>query len=649
VAVPRPGAGETAAANVSGSSLRTQDERGRKKQTKFAALLIGAVGVVYGDIGTSPIYAFREAMLAAGATPEAISRPDVLGLLSLILWALTIIVTLKYIIVLLRADNNGEGGTLALMALAQRAIGGRTKTVFVLGIIGAALFYGDAIITPAISILAAVEGLKIVYPMVDEFILPITILIIIGIFIVQRWGTASVAKWFGPITLVWFVAIGIGGLVHIVDDPGIFAALNPGYALYFMLNHGLVGLVALGAVFLAVTGAEALYADLGHFGKKPISIAWMFIVFPALALNYLGQGAMVLADPSRLENSFFLLFPESTLIPMIILATFANIIASQAVITGAFSLTRQAIDLRLLPNLKICHTSVDQQGQIYMPQINYLLMVGVILLVILFGSSTKIAAAYGVAVTGTMIVTACLAFIVVWRQWHWPLWATIAVMAPLLVIDLIFFSANALRIFEGGYVPIILAMCIMLCMWTWVSATGHLTDKASQSEISLHSFISNIQAKPPQRIPGFAIYLTENPSRAPIALIHNIIHYQTIHEKNAILTIKYSKEAFVPEQNRVTINNIEGDFPNIMLTFGYMEQRNIPKSLEHFAKDNFTFEISKATFFLSRRFFKPALTGKFANWQGRFFSIMANKNKDVIGYFHLPAGRVVEIGTQISV
>jgi len=399
---------------------------------------------VYGDIGTSPIYAFREAMLAAGATPEAISRPDVLGLLSLILWALTIIVTLKYIIVLLRADNNGEGGTLALMALAQRAIGGRTKTVFVLGIIGAALFYGDAIITPAISILAAVEGLKIVYPMVDEFILPITILIIIGIFVVQRWGTASVAKWFGPITLVWFVAIGIGGLVHIVDDPGIFAALNPGYALYFMLNHGLVGLVALGAVFLAVTGAEALYADLGHFGKKPISIAWMFIVFPALALNYLGQGAMVLADPSRLENSFFLLFPESTLIPMIILATFANIIASQAVITGAFSLTRQTIDLRLLPNLKICHTSVDQQGQIYMPQINYLLMVGVILLVILFGSSTKIAAAYGVAVTGTMIVTACLAFIVVWRQWHWPLWATIAVMAPLLVIDLIFFSANAL-------------------------------------------------------------------------------------------------------------------------------------------------------------------------------------------------------------
>lgn len=649
MAAERPGAGATAAENASGSPVRTEDDHSHKQQTKFAALLIGAVGVVYGDIGTSPLYAFREAMLAAGATTGGVSRPTVLGLLSLILWALTIIVTLKYIVVLLRADNDGEGGTLSLMALAQRAMGRRTRTVFVLGIIGAALFYGDALITPAISILSAVEGLKLVHPATEHFILPLTIVIIFGIFVVQSRGTATVAKWFGPITLVWFVAMGIGGLVHISDDPGVFAALSPTYAVQFMLNHGLVGLVALGAVFLAVTGAEALYADLGHFGKKPIRIAWALIVFPALALNYLGQGAMVLADPSRLENPFFLLFPEWSLLPIVILATLATIIASQAVITGAFSLTRQAVQLRLLPRLEIRHTSVDQEGQIYMPQVNYLLMIGVILLVVLFGSSSKLATAYGIAVTGTMVVTACLAFIVVWRRWNWPLWAAVSAMAPFVIIDLVFFSANALKILEGGYVPIIFAAGIMLCMWTWVRGTKILTDKISQSEVSLDFLISKLRAKPPQRIPGLAIFLTADPDTAPSALLHSLKHYKILHEKNAILTIRSATIPRVPDEDRVRIEIIDENFSTITLRFGYMEEPNIPKALVLCRKKGFKFDIMSTSFFLSRRSIKPSTRSGMPLWQDQLFIAMANSASDASGYFHLPTGRVVEIGAQISV
>ncbi len=433
-------------------------------------------------------------------------RDTVLGLVSLILWALTIVVTLKYIVVLLRADNDGEGGTLSLMALAQRAMGRRTSVVFVLGIVGAALFYGDALITPAISVLSAVRGLKLVHPATEHAILPITVAIIIGLFAVQSRGTAAVAKWFGPITLAWFVAMAVGGLLHIADDPGVFAALNPMYAVSFMLNHGMIGLIALGAVFLAVTGAEALYADLGHFGKRPIRVAWVFIVCPALALNYLGQGAMVLADPAKLESPFFLLFPSWVLLPIVVLATFATIIASQAVITGAFSLTRQAIQLRLLPRLEIRHTSADQEGQIYMPQVNYLLMIGVLTLVVLFGSSSKLATAYGISVTGTMLATACLAFIVVWRRWNWPLWGAIALIAPFVVIDLIFFSANALKIMEGGYVPLLVAACIMLCMWTWVRGSAILADKVKRTDVPLAALVNNLQKKPAQRVPGLAIF-----------------------------------------------------------------------------------------------------------------------------------------------
>lgn len=619
------------------------------KRAKFLALVIGCVGVVYGDIGTSPLYAFREALLAAGATTAGAGREIVLGLLSLILWALTIIVTLKYIVILLRADNDGEGGTLSLMALAQRAMGRRTKLVFVLGILGAALFYGDALITPAISVLSAVEGLKLVHPSMEHAVLPITLAIIVGLFAVQSRGTAAVAKWFGPITLVWFVTMALGGLLHIADDPGVFASLNPAYAVQFMFSHGKIGLIALGAVFLAVTGAEALYADLGHFGKKPIRVAWAFIVFPALALNYLGQGAMVLADPSKLESPFFLLFPDWALLPVVVLATFATIIASQAVITGAFSLTRQAIQLRLLPRLEIRHTSADQEGQIYMPQVNYLLMVGVLLLVVLFGSSSKLATAYGIAVTGTMVATACLALIVVWRRWNWPLWAAVAIMIPFITIDIIFLSANALKVLDGGYVPLLVALGIMLCMWTWVTGSGILSDKIGRTDVPLALLIERLGQSPPARAPGCAVFLTAEPNTAPHALLHSLKHYKVLHEKNVILTIRSATVPRIQDQDRVSIETIDKNFSKVMLRFGYMEEPNVPKALALCRKQGLKFDIMSTSFFLSRRSIRPSARGGMPIWQDKLFIAMAQNASDASAYFHIPTDRVVEIGAQISV
>ncbi len=630
-------------------ALQPNDTHQNQTNAKFVALLVGAVGVVYGDIGTSPLYAFREAMLAAGATTSGAPRDTVLGLVSLIFWALTIVVTLKYIVVLLRADNDGEGGTLSLMALAQRAMGRRTNAVFVLGIIGAALFYGDALITPAISVLSAVEGLKLVHPATEHAILPITLAIILGLFAIQSRGTAAVAKWFGPITLTWFIAMAIGGLLHISDDPGVFAALNPLYAVKFMLAHGMIGLVALGAVFLAVTGAEALYADLGHFGKKPIRVAWVFIVCPALALNYLGQGAMVLADPSKLESPFFLLFPSWILLPVVVLATFATIIASQAVITGAFSLTRQAIQLRLLPRLEIRHTSADQEGQIYMPQVNYLLMIGVLTLVVLFGTSSKLATAYGIAVTGTMLATACLAFIVVWRRWNWPLWAAASLMAPFILIDLIFFSANALKIMEGGYVPLLVASGIMLCMWTWVRGAGILTDKIMRAHVPMAYLLDKLSKKPPQRVPGLAIFLTAEPESAPSALLHSLKHYKVLHERNAILTIRSATVPRVPDADRIRMEIIDLNFTMLTLRFGYMEEPNVPKALAQCRKQGMKFDIMSTSFFLSRRSIRASPKSGMPIWQDKLFIAMAHNASDASAYFHIPTDRVVEIGAQINV
>ncbi len=446
-------------------------------------LSLASIGVEYCDIGTSPLYVFREATLAAGGALGGIQRADVLGVLSLIIWALTLIVTIKYVMILVRADNQGEGGTLSLLALAQRALKRASPGVLLLGMIGAALFYGDAAITPAISVLSAVEGLKLVTSTFEPFILPITIAIIVALFLVQSRGTAAVATFFGPITLVWFIVMGLGGLSHIVTSPGILAALSPTWAIMFVGGNGLLGLIVLGAVFLAVTGAEALYADLGHFGRRPIQLACVCVAMPALMLNYLGQGVLVLADPTTIENPFFLMYPDWALLPVVILATMATIIASQAVITGAYSLTRQAIQLKLLPRMNIYHTSETQKGQIYLPGVNTLLAFAVILLVLAFGSSSGLASAYGIAVTGTMVITAILALIVVHKHWIWSLGRSLLLILPFLAIDLIFLGANMLKVLDGGYVPLAMAGAIVLLMWTWGRGTRLLSARLAKPPV----------------------------------------------------------------------------------------------------------------------------------------------------------------------
>ncbi len=615
----------------------------------FWTLTLGSVGVVYGDIGTSVIYALREAMHAAKAAHGDVIREDVISIVSLILWTLTIIVTLKYVVILLRADNNGEGGTLSLMALAQRAMGKSVPIVFLLGVAGASLFYGDAVITPAISVLSAVEGIKLVTPALDDFVVPITIAIITALFLVQRYGTARVASLFGPITAVWFIVMTIGGFLHIADDPGIFAALNPYHAVRYIWVNGHTGLIVIGAVFLSVTGAEALYADLGHFGRKPIQAAWLAFVFPALAANYLGQGALVLAHPEAVSNPFFLLFPEWALLPVVILATMATVIASQAVITGAFSMTRQAIQLKLLPRMDIEHTSEQHAGQIYMPQVNTLLMVAVLLLVVLFGSSSHLATAYGISVTGTMVITACLAFIVVWRFWKWPVWVAALLIAPFLVIDVVFLGANLIKITEGGWVPLLFAASIMLIMRSWVRGTKILFDKSRRNDVPLHELVKNLEKSSVVRVPGTAVFLTSDPETAPSSLLHSLKHYRVLHQKNVLLTVISSNVPRIDDADRIRIEPVNESFTRVFMTFGYMETPNVPKALGLCRKQGWKYDIMSTSFFLSRRSIKPAKDRIFSRLQDKLFIKLAINASDATEYFHIPTGRVVEIGTQMTI
>ena len=618
------------------------------RKTGFWALTLGSVGVVYGDIGTSPLYALREGVLAASAG-QAPQRDDVVGLLSLMLWSLTVIVTLKYVFILLRADNNGEGGILSLYALAQRALGRSAPIVFFCGAAGAALFYGDALITPALSILSAVEGLKLVTSGFDAYILPITIAIIFGLFLIQSRGTAAVARWFGPVTLVWFAVMAVGGLVHIADDPSVLEAINPVHAISFVATNGMIGLIALGAVFLTVTGAEALYADLGHFGRRPIQFAWLAIVFPSLAINYIGQAALVVNNPAALENPFFLLYPEWALLPVVILATLATIIASQAVITGAYSLTRQAIQLRILPRLALRHTSADQMGQIYMPQVNFILMAGVLALVMLFGSSSSLATAYGIAVTGTMVVTACLAFIVVWLHWRWPAWAAALLMLPFFLIDLVFLGANMMKVLQGGYVPLLMAAVMMLIMYTWVRGTAILAKKSRRDDVPLADMIGMLEKKPPARVPGTAVFLTADPETTPVSLMHSLKHYKALHEANVILTVVTADIPRVPDNERVEMVKLSESFSLVTMTFGYMEEPNVPHALGLCRQLGWKFDIMSTSFFVSRRSLRPSAKSEMPFWQDRLFILLARNASDATDYFHIPTGRVVEIGTQIVI
>jgi KUP system potassium uptake protein len=634
---------ETTAANGHGDAHSTAG---------FAALTLGSIGVVYGDIGTSPLYALREAVVAASAggtaTPQA-----VLGVISLILWSLIIVVTLKYVVFLMRADNHGEGGTLALMALAQRGVAKAGGAIVLLGIVSAALFFGDAVITPALSVLSAIEGVKLVAPSAETYVVPITVVILLALFAVQSRGTARVAAFFGPIMLIWFLVIGLAAFPAILSQPQVLFSLNPLYAVSFMLSHGVIGFVTLGAVFLAVTGAEALYADLGHFGKKPIQIAWLFIVLPALTLNYLGQGALVISDPKVVENPdflpFYLMFPEWARGPIVVLAAVATVIASQAVITGAYSLTRQAIQLGLMPRFEVRHTSESQSGQIFIPRINRMLLIAVLLLVMMFKSSSALASAYGIAVTGTMVVTATMAFVVVWKVWRWSPFAAAALVAPFLCLDLTFLTANLLKVFEGGWVPLALGTWAMLLMYTWRRGSRLLFEKSRKLEFPLADLIAMLEKRPPQHVPGTAVFLTSDPTSAPTALMHSLKHYKVLHEKNVILTIETASTPRVDPAERVRLEQMSPIFTKVRLKFGFMESPNVPKALAIARKLGWQFDIMSTSFFLSRRALKPAAHSGMPRWQDHLFIALSRTANDATDYFQIPSGRVVEVGTQITV
>ena len=629
------------------ATLPGQSSRKEPAKTGFWALTLGSVGIVYGDIGTSPLYALKESLTAARAGAP-LSAEMIYGVVSLALWALIVIVTLKYVILLLRADNNGEGGTLSLMALAYRALGDKGRFVAILGMTGAALFYGDAMITPAISVLSAVEGLNLITPAFDRFVLPISLTILVALFAIQSRGTAKVAVWFGPIIVVWFVVLAIGGISNIIARPEIFLAINPMYGIRFIEHHGTAGLIALGAVFLTVTGAEALYADLGHFGRSPIRFAWLALVFPALTLNYLGQGALLLGNPAALANPFFLMYPAWALIPMVALATIATIIASQAVITGAYSMTQQAIQLGLLPRQIIRRTSATEKGQIYMPSVNWLLLIAVLFLTSVFRSSSALASAYGIAVTGTMVVTVILAAIVAHYYWKWSILRTTVVMLPFLIVDVVFLGANMLKILEGGWLPIAVGGALLLTMITWRRGTDLLRQRSLIEELPLADHLPMLERRISGRVPGTAIFLTSHPEALPTALMHNIKHNKILHDRNIIVCIDTSDSPRVEEAERGKTSVFSPLFTIVRLKFGFMEEPDVPRALAR-RRLNLELDQMRTSYFLSRRALRPSARSQMPLWQDRFFIWLARHSSDASGYFKIPTDRVIEVGTQVVI
>lgn len=614
----------------------------------FWALTLGSIGVVFGDIGTSPLYAFREAV-AHAAQKDVVTPAIVLGVLSLILWSLFVVVTAKYVLLLLRADNNGEGGTLSLMALGQRAIGHRSWLLLALGVVGASMFIGDSMITPAISVLSAVEGLKLVTPTLDHYVVPLTVVILIALFSVQSRGTARVASAFGPVMTIWFVVIAALGLMHISDDPTVLWAINPWYAIHFLLNHGIIGLVIMGLVFLSVTGGEALYADLGHFGRKPIQTAWFYLVLPALLLNYFGQGALILSHPAAIENTFYRLAPEPLLLPLVILATAATVIASQAVITGAYSLIRQAVQLGLLPRFEVRYTSETHAGQIYLPRVNTLLLIGVLLLVGMFHTSSGLASAYGIAVSTTMVADGIMGFIVVWKLWNWRASTAALLVFPLVVVDVAFFSANMLKLFEGAWVPLLFGLAMVVVIWTWRRGAALLIAKTRRTEVPLLDLIKSLEKRSPHVVKGTAVFLTSDPNFVPTALLHNLKHNKVLHEHNVIITIETTPTPRVDPIERVHMESISEKFATVRLRFGFMESPNVPRALGIARKLGWQFDIMSTSFFVSRRSLKPAAKSEMPRWQERLFIALSRSANDATDYFQIPTGRVVEVGTQVTI
>jgi KUP system potassium uptake protein len=624
----------------------------------FWKLALGSVGVVFGDIGTSPLYALRESL---AHTRDNVSQDTaVLGVVSLVLWTLTLFVTIKYVIFFMRADNRGEGGTLALMALARKALGNlgagvgrkRSTAVFFLGILGAALFYGDGIITPAISVLSAVEGVKDaphVGALLGPYVVLISAAILVALFLVQSKGTQKVAFFFGPITVVWFVTMGGLGLLHVFDDPSILRAVNPWYGIRFLLADGFLGFVILGSVFLCVTGAEALYADMGHFGKGPIKISWLSLVFPCLFLNYMGQGALILSHPESADNPFWAMVPQAAYWPVLILATVATIIASQAVITGAFSMTQQAVQLGLLPRIEIKRTSETQAGQIFVPQVNRFLMIGVLVLLFAFQSSHRLAGAYGIAVTGAMFVDTLLAYFVVRGIWKWNLGQTALLLVPLACVDMVFITSNMLKIPEGAWLPLVLGGILVVIMWTWTRGAQILTDKTRRDSVPLGDLVQILAARPPHRVSGTAIFLTGDPDMTPVALMHNLKHNKVLHEKNVILTVQTAPKPRVPEENRVEIEKVDSDFQKVTISYGFMESPNLPKALGQCRRLGLKYDIMATSFFLGRRSIVPSAQSGMPLWQDHLFIFLMKNAANPTDFFKIPPGRVVELGAQITV
>ena len=620
------------------------------KGAGFRTLTIGAIGVVFGDIGTSPLYAMREALRHARSGLRL--EDSVLGVTSLVLWALTLIVTIKYVVFLMRADNKGEGGTLALMALAQRALGRRSAIIFLFGVVGASLFYGDGIITPAISVLSAVEGLKAaphLGHLMSPYILPVAAAILVGLFVAQSAGTGKVAALFGPITAVWFLTLGGLGLFHLAQDWSVLRAINPYYGFHFLLENGFLGFVILGSVFLAVTGAEALYADMGHFGRDPIRFAWLVLVFPCLTLTYLGQAALVMSHPAARSDPFWHMVPAVAYWPILVLATMATVIASQAVITGAFSMTQQAVQLGLLPRLDIRRTSETQQGQIFVPSVNTLLMIGVLVLLFVFETSARLASAYGIAVTGAMFVDTLLAAVVIPRLWKWNLWQTAALVVPLALVDLTFISSNLLKIPDGAWLPLVLGAALVVVMWTWTRGAEILTVKARRESVSLAELSEMLRARVPHRAPGTAIFLTSEPDVAPVALMHNLKHNKVLHERNIILTVKTADVPRVMDADRCQISTLNDDFTKVVLNYGFMESPNVPKALGLCRKQGLKFDIMSTSFFLGRRSVVPSAQSGMPLWQDKVFIFLMKNAANPTDFFKIPPGRVVELGAQVTV
>jgi len=615
----------------------------------LAGLIIGAVGVVYGDIGTSPLYAMKEAF--HGAHRFTPTPDNVLGVLSLIFWALVIVVSIKYVVFITRADNKGEGGIMALMALTQRVTADEPRLrwlLMTLGIFGAALFYGDGMITPAISVLSAVEGLEVATPAFKPYVIPIALAVLVSLFLVQRTGTARVGALFGPVMILWFGTLAVLGIIAIARHPDVLSAVNPAYAVKFFSNYGWAGMVILGAVVLAVTGGEALYADMGHFGRRPIRIAWFIFVLPALVLNYFGQGALLVYEPDAAANPFYYLAPDWALYPMVVLSTAATVIASQAVISGAFSVTRQAMQLGYAPRMQIHHTSERAIGQIYIPFINWALLIGVVALVLGFRSSSNLAAAYGIAVTGTMAIDTVLAFVVVRRLWGWNWGFTVAGIVFFLSFDLAFFGANALKIPQGGWFPIVVALAVFTLLSTWKRGRVLMYERLSEIAIALEPFLDSIARHPPKRVPGTAVFLTTSREGVPHAMLHNLKHNKVLHERVILLTVVFQDIPHVDDSERVELRPLGNNFFRVFVIYGFKDAPDIPRALELCAPLGMECNTLDTSFFLSRETLIPTRRPGMALWREKLFIGMLRNAGTVTGFFRIPTNRVVELGTQIE-